>query len=77
MFEATPVNLRNQNVERLVRALFGLMTLLLVLPVAIILGIKSVVSELRIGGSPDDNELTASLIVFGVGVVHLLDGLLQ
>ncbi len=37
-FEATPLNRRNQRVQALFRALFGLMTLLLILPVLVILG---------------------------------------
>ena len=39
MFEATPLNERNRQVERLLRTLFGLMTLLLILPVVIILAL--------------------------------------
>ena len=37
MFEATELNHRNRKVEGLVRLLFGLMTVLLILPVAVIL----------------------------------------
>ena len=39
MFEATAHNQRNRQIDWLLRALFGLMTLLLILPVAIILGL--------------------------------------
>ena len=39
MFEATRQNQRDKKVERLWRQLFLLMTLLLILPVAIILGV--------------------------------------
>lgn len=38
MFEASRLNLRNKRVERLFRLLFGMMTLLLILPVLVILG---------------------------------------
>ncbi len=39
MFEATDLDLRNRRRERLVRALFGLMAVLLILPVGIILAV--------------------------------------
>ena len=39
MFEATPINHRNRRVEQGMRAAFLLMTLLLVTPVLIILGV--------------------------------------
>jgi len=39
MFEATPLNDRNRRVERLIGALFGLMTVLLVVPVLVILAV--------------------------------------
>ena len=39
MFEATELNIRNQKVEKLFKILFFLMTVLLILPVAIILAI--------------------------------------
>ena len=39
MFEATEINLRHRRTEVLVRLLFGMMTALLILPVALILGI--------------------------------------
>lgn len=39
MFRATPLNERNRRVERLVRALFGLMTVTLVVPVLIIFAV--------------------------------------
>lgn len=39
MFEATALNERNQRIEWLFKALFGLMTVLLVVPVLIILGV--------------------------------------
>jgi len=39
MFEATEINLRHSRTEVLVRLLFGMMTVLLILPVALILGI--------------------------------------
>jgi phosphate transport system permease protein len=37
MFEATELNARNRNVQRLLRIIFGMMTLLLILPVLMIL----------------------------------------
>jgi len=37
MFEATPLNARDKKVQGLFRALFGLMTGLLILPVLVIL----------------------------------------
>ncbi len=39
MFQATPLNVRNLRVQRLVRVLFGLMAAVLVVPVLIILGV--------------------------------------
>ena len=39
MFQATPLNERNRRIERLVRALFGLMTVVLVVPVLIIFAV--------------------------------------
>jgi phosphate transport system permease protein len=39
MFTATDVNLRNQKTEKLFRLLFGLMTVLLIVPVLLIIGI--------------------------------------
>ena len=39
MFEATLLNERNRQVERLLRTLFGMMTLLLILPVVVILAL--------------------------------------
>ena len=39
MFAATPLNTRNHRLQWLVRALFGLMTLFLVVPVGIIFGV--------------------------------------
>ena len=39
MFEATPLNDRNRRFERLIGALFGLMTVLLVVPVLVILAV--------------------------------------
>jgi len=41
MFQATPLNERNRRIERLVRALFGLMTVVLVVPVLIIFAVLS------------------------------------
>jgi phosphate transport system permease protein len=39
MFQATPLNRRNRRIERLVGMLFGLMTVLLIVPVVLILGV--------------------------------------
>jgi phosphate transport system permease protein len=39
MFEATEINMRHRRTEVLFRLLFGMMTILLILPVALILGI--------------------------------------
>lgn len=46
MFEASPLNRRNRRIERLVGMLFGLMTVLLVVPVLLILAV------LLINGAP-------------------------
>jgi len=39
MFEATPLNVRNRRVETVVRSVFGLMTVILIVPVVLILGV--------------------------------------
>ena len=39
MFQTTPINQRNHSIEGLVRLLFGMMTVLLIVPVAIILAV--------------------------------------
>ena len=48
MFEATALSERNQRIQGLVKTLFGLMTVLLVLPVLIILGLLIYLSLIHI-----------------------------
>lgn len=77
MFEATALNRRNDRVEWLVKMLFLLMTILLVIPVAIILTVLAVKGHTAISWefltSPPTNGMTAGGILPAlVGTVWLV-----
>jgi phosphate transport system permease protein len=79
MFEATAVNRRNRGVERLVTALFFLMTVVLVVPVAMILGVLVVkgspaISWQFLTGMPTQGMTAGGIFPALLGTVWLVGG---
>lgn len=79
MFEATSVNRRNRKVERLVTALFFLMTVMLVVPVALILGVlvvkgQSAISWNFLTGMPTHGMTAGGVLPALLGTVWLVGG---
>lgn len=77
MFQATELNLRNYKVEKLFRILFLLMTILLITPVAIILGILaykggSVLSMDFLFTNPTDGMTAGGIFPALIGTVWLV-----
>ncbi len=77
MFEATALNVRNRKVERLFRLLFLTMTLLLILPVAVILIILaykggSVLSMDFIFSNPTDGMTAGGIFPALIGTIWLV-----
>jgi phosphate transport system permease protein len=77
MFEASELNIRNRQVQKLFRILFLMMTLLLILPVAVILGIltwkgSSVVNLSFLFTSPTDGMTAGGIFPALIGTIWLV-----
>ena len=77
MFEASELNIRNRKVQKLFRILFLMMTLLLILPVAVILAIltwkgSSVVNLSFIFTSPTDGMTAGGIFPALIGTIWLV-----
>ncbi len=77
MFEASELNIRNRKVQRLFRILFLLMTLLLILPVAIILAIltwkgSSVINLSFLFTSPTEGMTAGGIFPALIGTIWLV-----
>ncbi len=79
MFEATPLNRRNRRVEWLFSALFFLMTVMLVVPVALILGVlvikgQSAVTWGFLTGMPTQGMTAGGILPALLGTIWLVGG---
>ena len=77
MFEASELNVRNRKVQKLFRILFLMMTLLLILPVAVILGIltwkgSSVINLSFLFTSPTEGMTAGGIFPALIGTIWLV-----
>ena len=77
MFEASDLNVRNRKVQKLFRILFLMMTLLLILPVAVILGIltwkgSSVINLSFLFTSPTEGMTAGGIFPALIGTIWLV-----